>query len=543
MSYMSLLLKRYRSDCLLILFVLTTNSLILLLFTRVIKHVSVNIQEFQGITSNYLAILISLFVATLIVATLFFYRLYLVASLSEKVSFDLRRIFFEKVLHLPPKSMEAIKSYGLPSIVTSDVMYAQTTLTSAVSSLYASTLVFIGALSVMIVSNLKYTLFFLMFVFLASIPLFLGGRLVKVRSSNNQLILSQLSNFLNQYVGRFKTVVSNNQHDKEMISFEGKIDQVRVSAIEKYKTLSIFSASIVVFLGISMFCMAAIIINDLVSETVSQSDVITFLFYMALCSGAIVNLVGLYGDIQTVSGAFSRIKNILDMPDTQDSGALNLENVHSLAFNDVFYQYQDASTPVLDNFSFMIGCGDAVVLTGRSGIGKSTIIDLITGIIEPDSGRILVSGIDLNKINRRSYIERVAVVYQQVDIIPGTILDNISYGVASFTQYDIDRVTEVSGAKRFISNLPEGYHTLIGEGNLKLSGGEAQMIAIARALIKKPDLLILDESTNAIDEKTELKILKNIKDELEGKILIHVTHKIKNMDMYTDVIRVQYKYS
>ncbi|HLZ08402.1 MAG TPA: ATP-binding cassette domain-containing protein, partial [Chloroflexota bacterium] len=199
------------------------------------------------------------------------------------------------------------------------------------------------------------------------------------------------------------------------------------------------------------------------------------------------------------------------------------------------FEYGDRGEPALIDASFELRCGRATAMIGASGAGKSTVINLICRLLEPVSGTIKVDGQPLSRIKISDWLNAIAIAGQDIDLIDGTIAENISYGRPNTERTKIERAARSAGAD-FVNDLPQGLETLVGPRGLSLSGGERQRIGIARALARDPDILILDEAMNAIDHETETGIIKVLKELPKSMTIIVISHKPSTLAFCDDAV-------
>jgi ATP-binding cassette subfamily B protein len=201
-------------------------------------------------------------------------------------------------------------------------------------------------------------------------------------------------------------------------------------------------------------------------------------------------------------------------------GAVEAENIT--------FGYEDGK-PVLENVSFKVEPGEMIGLVGRSGSGKSTLINLIARLYDPDQGRIFLDGVDLREVDEKDLRRQVGMVLQETFLFRGTIYENIAYAKPGATPEEVMRAAKIANAHDFIMELPDGYETVLGEQDINLSGGERQRIAIARAVLHNPRILILDEATSAIDTETERLVQEAIERLVEGRTTFVIAHRLSTL--------------
>ncbi|RLG94560.1 ABC transporter ATP-binding protein [Candidatus Bathyarchaeota archaeon] len=258
---------------------------------------------------------------------------------------------------------------------------------------------------------------------------------------------------------------------------------------------------------------------------------ITFIMYVGMFFGPIFDLTNFYNTIQSAFAAAERIFEILDVkPEIRDrEDAVEIPPIKGeIEFRNVTFEYKPGK-PVLRNVSFHIKPKETVALVGPTGAGKSTIIKLICRFYEPKSGQILIDGYDIRKVKMKPLRRQIGIVPQETILFSGTIMDNIRYGRIDASDEEVIAAAKIVGAHEFIERLPKGYETRIGEGGAGLSVGQKQLIAFARALIRNPAILIMDEATSSIDPYTDLLIRKAMKALLKDRTSIIIAHRLSTV--------------
>src|SRR5262249_20512854 len=246
-----------------------------------------------------------------------------------------------------------------------------------------------------------------------------------------------------------------------------------------------------------------------------------------------------FSELQRSLAAMDRVFEVLalpaDKPDVAD--AVNApQRVGQIRFEDVWFEYRP-SEPVVRNFDLVVPAGAVLALVGRSGAGKTTSTDLVARFHDPTRGRITVNGTDIRKFRLHSYRELLGVVHQDIFLFDGTVRENIGYGRRGATDAEVVDALRRANALELVTALPEGYDSLIGERGVKLSGGQRQRLAIARAILADPQILILDEATSNLDTESEQLIQESLQDLLRGRTSFVIAHRLSTIT-HADIIIV-----
>jgi ABC-type multidrug transport system, ATPase and permease components len=269
------------------------------------------------------------------------------------------------------------------------------------------------------------------------------------------------------------------------------------------------------------------------------SDIVGFFMYLGLFYQPLAALSRIVEDVQTAYAGGVRVLEVLDIdpeikdaPDSVDIGRSN----GNIEFDNVSFSYNEEE-PVITNVSFTAESGDMIALVGPTGVGKTTIVSLLERFYTPNEGKILLDGVDVNKLKLKNLRSNISIVLQDVFLFNGSIFDNIAYGAENATLEDVKAAAKIACADSFIEETPDGYNTMIGERGVRLSGGQKQRLAIARAVLRNSPVLILDEATSSVDTETESKIQDAIENLSGSRTLIVIAHRLSTV-MRADKILV-----
>jgi ATP-binding cassette subfamily B protein len=263
----------------------------------------------------------------------------------------------------------------------------------------------------------------------------------------------------------------------------------------------------------------------------SIGDIMAFQWYTFLLLNPVWNIVNSFSELQRSLAAMERVFEILgmendkpDKPDARDAPSI----VQEIRFENVGFEYRKGQ-PVVGDFSLAVPGGSVVALVGRSGAGKTTVTDLVARFHDPTQGRILVNGSDIRDFRLRTYRDLLAIVQQEVFLFDGSVRDNIAYGRRDATDAEVEDAARRANAHEFIAKLPDQYETFVGERGVKLSGGQQQRLAIARAVLASPQILILDEATSNLDTESEQLIQASMATLLAGRTTFVIAHRLSTI--------------
>jgi ATP-binding cassette subfamily B protein len=271
----------------------------------------------------------------------------------------------------------------------------------------------------------------------------------------------------------------------------------------------------------------------------AAAELVSLLLYAMLLSQPLKGLANVYGQVQRTRGAAERIIEFLnEQPEPDDAGTPALPAAKGeIRFEQVRFHYPGGK-PVLAGLNLHIDAGETVAITGPNGAGKSTIAHLLMRLTDPDSGHILIDGTDIASVSLTSLRGQIGLVAQHTLLVNGTVAENIAYGQPLVEQAEIEQAARAAHAHDFITQLPKGYETVIGEQGLRLSGGQRQRISLARTLLINPPILILDEATSMFDPAGEEGFIAECRELLGGKTVILITHRPASLALADRVLEL-----
>ncbi|MBL8912340.1 MAG: ABC transporter ATP-binding protein [Archangium sp.] len=449
----------------------------------------------------------------------------LTGAVAQGVLAQLRRDLYGRLLSLPPKWFEQRHSGELLSRFTADVAQLEFSAAQALASISRDTLQVLALLVVCFLAD--WRLFLVTFIVLPGtiIPVSRFARSARKQATSSQASLGQLSLIVNEHLSNLPVVQAYRAEPRALKTFDD--EQNRYLAVMK-KSLFVRGAfsPTTEFLGVLGVAAAIVLGVRLVQDDPSFGDrLLTFLAAALFLYQPVKSLSNTASQVSLGAGAATRLFEVLDAQPEPDAGAVAAPLARALRFEDVSLTWADGRT-ALNGLSFEIAAGQHVALVGPSGAGKSSAVALLLGHALPSGGSLTWDGAELTTFSRHSLRSRLAWVPQEPVLLSGTVRENLLLGRADATDAQLWTALERAHAADFVKALPAGIEEDVGERGSKLSGGQRQRLAIARAFLKEPSLLILDEPTSALDSATEAEVQAGLEELMKGRTTLVIAHRL-----------------
>jgi ATP-binding cassette, subfamily B, multidrug efflux pump len=481
---------------------------------------------------NFLEVAIFILVAAYVSdALLTFLQGWLMAGVSQRIVKSLRESLFKKLQKLPVSFFDTRSHGELMSRLSNDVDNVSNTISQSTTQLMSGIIIILGSLIMMLILSPILTI-----ASLITVPLvFLLTRTIAKRTSalfkNQQVQLGKLNGHIEETISGIEVVKAFNHEEKVIAEFEEVNTRLREVGL-KAQIWSGFLMPIMNVINNLGFAIVAVVGGILaVKSIITVGAIASFITYSRQFVRPINDLANIFNILQSGVAGAERVFEVLDeqeepadLPD-----AVSLQNPRGhVVFEDVSFGYR-ADVPILKNVSFEAIVGSSTALVGPTGAGKTTIVNLLTRFYDVTNGRILLDGRDIREYTRDSLRRCFGFVLQDTYLFSGTIKENIKYGKPNASDEEVEKAAAMANADGFIKRLPKQYETVLSENGGNLSQGQRQLLAIARVILAKPSLLILDEATSSIDTRTELHIQAALLTLMENRTSFIIAHRLNTI--------------
>jgi ATP-binding cassette subfamily B protein len=495
-----------------------------------------------GLTSDAIDLqFIYLLILAAVLAVMTASRYYMMSWLGERVVADIRQRVFENVLRQSPRYFETLQTGEVLSRLTSDTTLVQTLVGSSISIALRSLVMLIGGMTMMLVTSAWLAGVMIVLLAIIVLPLWALGRRVRKMSRTSQDKVADTSAMAGEVLNAITTVQAFTREPHEEQRFNAAVETAFLEAKKRITMRSVLTAmAIVMSFGVIVFVLW-IGAQQVTAGVMTLGELTQFVLYAVLIAGSIGALSETWGDLQRAAGAMERLVELMQAPpdlvyrDTTASQepisslsqSQSLDQVDAVAFQDVSFAY--SSRPnfmAVNHLSFAVPQGARYALVGPSGAGKSTLFAMLLRFYAPTAGQIAILGRDITHWPVSELRNLIGIVPQEPVIFASSAMENIRYGKLDATDEEVIAAAKTAHADGFISALPEGYASFLGERGVRLSGGQKQRISIARAILKNPPILLLDEATSALDAESEREVQLALDSVLPGRTSLTIAHRL-----------------
>jgi ATP-binding cassette subfamily B protein len=458
-------------------------------------------------------------------------RYYTVSWLGERVTVDLRSAVYGRVLTQSPQFFETLQTGEVLSRLTGDTTLIQTVVGSSASMGLRSLFQFIGGMIMLAITSFYLFSINIGLMVLLIVPIMIIGRSVKKLSRESQDRIADSSAMAGEILNAMPTVQSYTQEQREIKRFTKSAELSFITALKRVRVRALLTAVIITAVMGTIIFVLWLGARQVSQGAMTGGELASFVLYAAMVAGSVSTMAEVWGDIMRAAGATERLLDLLSAtPAIEESTSpqpLVSNSIAAIEFKHVQFHYPSRPlTPALDNISLDITAGETVALVGPSGAGKTTLFQLLLRFYDVKSGTISINGQDIRQISLHDLRSLIAIVPQDPVIFSANVMENIRYGRQDATDEEVIAAAHAAQVAQFISQLPEGYQTFLGERGTRLSGGQRQRIAIARAILKDAPLLLLDEATSALDAESEVLVQQGLNAAMEGRTTLIIAHRL-----------------
>jgi subfamily B ATP-binding cassette protein MsbA len=457
---------------------------------------------------------------------------YLMNYVGNQVITDIRQQLFGKLIRLPVSYHDANTSGRLVSRVVSDVTLMANAVAGVLKDIFQQGLTFLAMMGVIFYQNWQLGGLSVIVIPLAVFTMVRMGKRLRALAASGQERMGDMASTLQESLSGIRMVKAYGREEAEAARFQRSNRSFLSTTMKAIQVSSLGSSHMEV---IGVVGVAAIIWYGgflVINGSMTPGEFFSFLTAMFMAYAPIRKLSGSNNQIQQALAAAERVFSVLDLKTEQDAekGQLELPRIaQSVTFDDVTFHYESQSVPALNDINLTIRAGEMVALVGSSGSGKTTLVNLIPRFYEPTAGRILIDGVDIQSYTLRSLRSQIGMVSQDVVLFDDSIRNNIAFGREDATDEDIINAARLAYAHDFVERFPDRYQTVVGEKGVKLSGGERQRLAIARAILRDPPLLILDEATSALDTESERVVQLALANLMKNRTTVVIAHRLSTI--------------
>jgi len=486
-----------------------------------------------GIREDQLVIVLPqlLFLSFLGQAIFSFLSLYMMKTLGLKIVRNIRDLLYRNLIHQSIDFLSRAKTGDLVSRISNDIEKIKFAVSETLAVYIRETLTFISLLVVIFYQDWKMASTSMILLPVAGLPLIYFGRRVKKRGIQSQQTIGELANFLTESVIGNKIVKAYNMEEYEIDKFR-QLNQTHYRINAKIAMVYSLSAPVMDIIGgLVAAGLFTIGMHRIHQGTLSPGQFTSFLAALFLMYNPIKRLSQAHNDYQQGKAGYERVLQVITIanPIQDKTSASEIRDIRGeIEYRDVSFSYLPTQ-PVLKGINFSIRPNEMIALVGASGAGKSTMMNLLMRFYEPDSGQILIDGRSIDQFTLKSLRDQIGLVTQDVFLFNDTVQNNIAYGSKKYSFDDIQAAARIARAEEFIAAMPQQYQAIIGERGLLLSTGQRQRLSIARAILKKPPILIFDEATSSLDSESETLIQEAMAEVMRNRTTFVIAHRLSTI--------------
>jgi len=457
--------------------------------------------------------------------------------MSRYFEYDLKNKVYSKYQELPLQFYRKNNTGDLMNRISDDVSKVRMYVGPAVMYALNLLVIFAIVIPIMIQVSAELTFYCLMPLPFLSVGIYFIANRINVQSEKIQSSLSELSTFVQEAFSGIRILKTFQREEDSVARFNDSSNSYRAKSLELAKINAFFLPAIFGLIGLSTVFTIYFGGLQVLDHQLSYGNIIQFFLYLNMITWPVTSVGWVTSIIQRAAASQKRINEFLDTPvDPVNPNAIKTEIEGNIEFKDVALIYEDSNTRALNNISFTVTAGETLAILGTTGSGKSTIANLMTRMYNPSEGTIYIDNEPIEKYNVSSLREQMGYVPQDAFLFSDTIEKNIGFGASDLPFETIEQAAKDAHVDHNITAFPKGYKTKLGERGVTLSGGQKQRITLARAIIRNPKILILDDSLSAVDTKTENHILDRLKVIMKDRTSLIISHRVSSVKLADKII-------
>jgi len=454
---------------------------------------------------------------------------FLMYSIGAKIAKFIRKIFYEKMMFLPLSFYTNESSGSAISRLTNDIIILEGLTANTTKNFFVQSATVIILASVALYRNLTLALLAFTVIPLIALVADRFGKRMKMTSQRTRKLISEVTHIIHEALSSIRIIKSFTMED-EMTRRNEKAISAHYRNVMREVRINEFTATFIdIIAGVGIGLLTWYGFSLVVTDRLTIGEFISFVIAIMMMYDPLKKLSKVNNDFQMIRAVFHRLREVSRL-DNEKSGTLEKESLSGkIVLSDVSFRYPEHANYVLKDINLDVQPGETVAIVGYSGAGKSTLTDLILGFWDNYTGTISIDDTDLKQYSLRNLRSHIGVVSQDIILFDDTVRNNILSGRPDASEEEINEAAKAAFAHEFIMDMPEGYNTSIGERGVKLSGGQKQRISLARAILKNPRILILDEATSSLDTDSETKIQKALEGIMPGRTTIVIAHRLSTI--------------
>ena len=447
---------------------------------------------------------------------------------SQLIGKEIRLAIYEKVQTLSYENIDRLQPASIITRITNDVTQMQNFINGIMRIMLKAPVTCIGAVGLIIFQMPALLPLMLVILICAGLLIYGNMKLGYPRFDRMQQKLDGLNRTSREFLSAIRVVKAFRAEAQEREKFENASEQLAQAGISSMRVMAVFGPLINLTVNAGIVVMLWLSGQEITGEIGRLMACVNYMTQVLFALGMVSNILN--SAVRAVASS-ARVQEILEEVPAQREAEFQQKQITegSVTFRQVSFSYADTARPALQDVSFSVKAGETVGIIGPTGSGKSTLVNLVPRFYDATKGQVLVGEQDVTRIPTTQLRQMIAVVPQKALLFTGTIQENLRWGNKQASMEEIRQYAQTACADEFVAKLPEGYETRLGQGGVNLSGGQKQRLSIARALLKKPQILILDDCTSALDATTEAQVLAGIRKESEGMTVLLVSQRISTV--------------